>query len=223
MDHKRKIIAIDGPAGAGKSTIAKRLAKELNITYLDTGAMYRAVTLKAMRAGVALTDETRLADLARGCKIEVVTSSEEQKIFLDGLDVTREIRTLDVTNNTKYIANTAEVRKIVVNWQKKIAEGQNIVMEGRDIGTVVLPHANYKFYLDADIHERTRRRLKEIEEKGNSADKNQLGRDIAARDKKDMERDTGPLCKAEDAIVIDSTGLSIDEVVGKMLKVIQHG
>lgn len=223
MEHKRKIIAIDGPAGAGKSTIAKRLAKELNIAYLDTGAMYRAVTLKALQAGVDLTDEDELVRLANKSKIEVLSSSDGHKIILDGNDVSDEIRSTEVTSNTKYIANCSRVREVVVDWQRKIAEGQSIVMEGRDIGTVVFPNAEYKFYLDADLNERTHRRLKEMQEKGKAMDKNQLARDIAQRDQKDMEREAGPLCKADDAIVIDSTRLNIDEVIDKMLQVIKHG
>ncbi|MGE0268368.1 MAG: (d)CMP kinase [Candidatus Omnitrophota bacterium] len=223
MTQKSIIIAIDGPAGAGKSTIAKRLAKELNISYLDTGAMYRAVTLKALQSGADLAREEELAVIAEKCNLEMEFSSGQQKIFLDGKEVTEDIRTLMVTNNTKYIANCPSVRTIVVNWQRKIADGQSIVMEGRDIGTVVFPKADYKFYLDADINERTQRRLKEIQGQGKLIDENQLTMDIAQRDQKDMERETGPLCKADDAVVIDSTNLSIQEVVDRMLQVIKHG
>ena len=223
MEHKRKIIAIDGPAGAGKSTIAKRLAKELNFAYLDTGAMYRAVTLKALQAGVNLTNQDELIRIAQNSKIEVVSSHDGQKIILDGNDVSDVIRSTEVTGNTKYIANCSGVRKIVVGWQRKIAEGQSIVMEGRDIGTVVFPNADYKFYLDADLNERAQRRLKELHEKGKPMDENQLVQDIAQRDQKDMERDSGPLCKADDAIVIDSTYLKIEEVINKMLQVIKYG
>jgi len=223
MEQKRKIIAIDGPAGAGKSTIAKRLAKELNIACLDTGAMYRAVTLKALQAGIDLSNDDELVSLAKKSKIKVLLSSDGQKIILDGHDVSDEIRSTEVTSNTKYIANCPGVRKVVVDWQRKIAEGQSIVMEGRDIGTVVFPNADYKFYLDADLNERAHRRLKELQEKGKPMDENQLVQDIAQRDQKDMERETGPLCKADDAIVIDSTKLNIEEVIGKMLQVIKHG
>lgn len=223
MNQKRKIIAIDGPAGAGKSTIAKSLAKELNISYLDTGAMYRAVTLKALRSGINLTREDELVLIANNTKIEMEPTVEFQKIILDGKDVTEEIRTIEVTNNTKYIANCPGVREIVVGWQRKMAVGQSIVMEGRDIGTVVFPDANYKFYLDADIRERTRRRLREMQEQGKLIKEDQLAGDIAQRDQKDMERESGPLCKADDAVVIDSTNLSVQEVVNKMLQVIKNG
>ncbi|MBP9855010.1 MAG: (d)CMP kinase [Candidatus Omnitrophica bacterium] len=223
MNQKRKIITIDGPAGAGKSTIAKRLAKELNIFYLDTGAMYRAMTLKALKTGVDLMNEEKLVAMVKNSKLDIGLSKEGQTIILDGKDITGEIRTTEVTNSTKHVANWPRVRSIVVDWQRAIAKGQSIVMEGRDIGTVVFPDADYKFYLDADIKERSQRRLTELQEKGDVVDQRRLMADIVERDQKDMKRDASPLVKADDAILIDSTHLSIDEVIDRMLKIIKNG
>lgn len=212
------IIAIDGPAGAGKSTIAKRLAKVLNIAYLDTGAMYRALTLKALRNAVNLEKEEELVSLAQKTTIDLEDISAGLKVLLDGEDVSEEIRTPEVTNHTFYAARSARVREILVELQRKIGGEKSVVAEGRDIATVVFPKADFKFYLDADFRERSRRRIKELKEKGQKFDEKKLAMDLKDRDLKDMTRAAGPLKKAQDAIFIDSTSLSIEQVVDKILE-----
>lgn len=216
-----KIITIDGPAGAGKSTTAKALAKKLGFAYLDTGAMYRALTFKALREKINLEAEEDLVALARRTKIDLKRDVQTGlKIFLDGEDISEAIRTLEVTNNTFYIARAAKVREIMVDWQRAIGSKENIVVEGRDIGTVVFPQATRKFYLDADFSERSLRRIKELEVKGKKVDAQKLREELQERDQKDFTRKVSPLKKADDAVVIDSTALSVDQVVEKMISYI---
>ncbi len=212
------VIAIDGPAGAGKSTVAKILAKRLGISYLDTGAMYRAMTLKALRKKVNLEDGQALGDLAAETKIELKPVGEGLNIFLDGEDVSEEIRAGDVTNKTFYIARAPEVREIMVTWQREIGQKHSVVAEGRDIGTVVFPAATKKFYLDADAHERAQRRIRELQEKGQDVDPQKLQKELNERDQKDLTRKVGPLKKADDAIMIDSSGLTAEQTAEKILK-----
>ncbi|MDP8212507.1 MAG: (d)CMP kinase [Candidatus Zapsychrus exili] len=212
-----KVIAIDGPAGAGKSTVAKRLADLLGFSYLDTGAMYRAITLKALRLGVNLENEEDLAKLANNTKIDLEGGGQSSKVFLDREDVTQEIRTLEVTNNTFYIARVPKVREVMVSLQKDIGNTKSVVVEGRDVTTVVFPNAFKKFYLDGNVDERAKRRFKEWQAKQNQVDPVKLLEEVKDRDNKDLTREVGALKKAEDAIVIDSTDLSIEEVVNKML------
>jgi len=213
------IIAIDGPAGAGKSTVAKALARRLNISYLDTGAMYRALTLKAISTKTKLDDQDALAELARKTKIELGQDPQTGvMVFLDGKNVTQAIRTPEVTNSTFHIARAEKVRAIMVDWQQAIGTAHSLVAEGRDIGTVVFPDATYKFYLDADLNERAQRRLKELAEGGKLVDPARLQADMKDRDHKDMSRQTGPLKKADDAISIDSTHLTAEQVVESILK-----
>lgn len=221
--QKPVIITVDGPAGAGKSTVARALSVALNYSYLDTGAMYRALTLKAMRGGTDLSDQQALVRLAGETVIEMQGNPQSGiRIFLDGEEVTGEIRSQDVTNHTGPVACTAGVREIMVEWQRRMGRHKSLVIEGRDTGTVVFPGADYKFYLDADPDERTRRRMKEWKEKGMEIDENDLRREIARRDEADMQRDVSPLKKADDAIVIDTTGLSVDQTVEKMMKIIEE-
>ncbi|MCK5581096.1 MAG: (d)CMP kinase [Candidatus Omnitrophica bacterium] len=219
-----KVITIDGPAGAGKSTVAKALAHRLKFSYLDTGAMYRALTLKALREDVNLESEEDLVALANKTTIDLQgDTTAGLKVFLDEQDVSEEIRTIEVTNNTFYIARAPKVREIMVEMQRAIGTKKNIVVEGRDVGTVVFPDATNKFYLDANFEERAQRRIKELEEKGKDVEAEKLKAELQDRDNKDFTRKAGPLKKADDAVVIDSTPLSIDGVVDEMMKYIKNG
>ncbi|MCX5680885.1 MAG: (d)CMP kinase [Candidatus Omnitrophica bacterium] len=217
------VIAIDGPAGAGKSTVAKEVARRLGFMYLDTGAMYRSLTLKALRHHVDLTHEDQLVELARSTTIDLQIDKEHAlKVFLDGADVTEEIRTAEVTNSTFYIARLGRVREVMVERQRAIGNAANVVAVGRDIGTVVFPHAYKKFYLDANFEERVNRRFKEMKGKGVSAESQDVHNDLQERDTKDFTRKVGPLKKADDAIVIDSTHMSIPEVVQKVIEAVNE-
>jgi len=224
MRSKKKafVIAIDGPAGSGKSTISKLIAKKLGLLYIDTGAMYRALTLKAMRSGLDLNNESSLMRLAGSTNIDLKEAEGSLNVFLDGEDVSVPIRTPELTNNVKYIARVPGVRKAMVGLQRAIGERNGAVLEGRDIGTVVFPDADYKFYLDASIVERARRRHKELVQSGQKVELESIKRDVAARDESDMKRPVGALKAADDAIVIDTTDLSIDEVVDKILSYIKR-
>lgn len=224
MRSKKKafVIAIDGPAGSGKSTVSKLIAKRLGLLYIDTGAMYRALTLKAMKSGLDLNDESSLTKLASSTSIDLKETDGGLNVFLDGEDVSGSIRTPELTNNVKYIARVPGVRKEMVKLQRGIGERSGAVLEGRDIGTVVFPDADYKFYLDASIAERARRRHKELAESGQRVELESIKRDVAARDESDMKRSVGALKVADDAVVIDTTDLSIDEVVEKMLSYIKQ-
>jgi CMP/dCMP kinase len=215
--RKKLVIAIDGPAGSGKSTVSKIIAKKLGIMYLDTGAMYRALTLKAIRQGMDLGDEKALARLASSTNINLSEESGRLKIFLDSEDVTSLIRTPELTNSVKYIARVPGVRKEMVRLQRAIGEKSGAVLEGRDIGTVVFPDADFKFYLDASLEERTARRHKELIESGESVRLEDIKKDVFARDESDIKRDVGALKKADDAVFVDTTDLSIDGVVDKIL------
>lgn len=214
-------IAIDGPASAGKSTIAKLIAKKLNFIYCDTGAMYRATTYYALKNGVQLDDDKALAKMMQNMKISFAPGDPEQKVYVNGEDVTEVIRTPKIARNVSLVAAQPSVRKILTEQQREIAEKGGIVMDGRDIGTTVLPHAQVKIFLVASVHERAVRRYKENVAKGIPSDLKQLEKDIAARDKKDSTRKVSPLTKAEDAIEVDTTSLNIDQVVEKVMKIIK--
>ncbi len=214
-------VAIDGPAGSGKSSVSKIIAKRLGLLYVDTGAMYRALTLKAMENGVNLEEETALAELANSTKIELLHQEEGTVVLLDGQDVTGKIRETDVTNNVFYLARAEVVRERMKKLQREIAEKGDVVMEGRDITTVILPEADYKFYLDASFEERVKRRGKELEQNGKQVVKSGLSKDIKMRDKKDLTRKIAPLRKAKDAIFIDSTGMSLEEEADTVISYIK--
>ncbi|ABO49686.1 cytidylate kinase [Desulforamulus reducens MI-1] len=219
---EHKCIAIDGPAGAGKSTVAKKVAQKLNLLYIDTGAMYRAVTLKALRERINLWDDIALIELAKRTIITLL-AGQKQSVLLDGLDVTREIRTPEVTNNVSIVAKIAGVREVLVQRQREMAEEAGVVMDGRDIGTVVLPKAKAKFFLTASAEERARRRAKEMMNFGYDVDLEQLIKEIEERDFMDSNRAVSPLVPAEDAVLIDSSGMTIDEVVNSIITWVEKG
>jgi cytidylate kinase len=214
---KRVVVAIDGPAGAGKSTIAKRLALRLGFTYIDTGAMYRAVALWALRRGIALDDLHRMEQLAIAAEIEL----EPGRIRLNGEDVTEAIRTPDVSNGASKIAVIPGVRRAMVAKQRAIGERTSVVMEGRDIGTVVFPDANVKIYLDANPQERVRRRLVEIRQRGEDMPETALADQMKERDQRDSTRADAPLSQAHDAVYVDSTPLNLDEVEDAILRIVR--
>ena len=222
--YKNLIIAIDGPAGSGKSTVSKLVAKKLGLLYLDTGAMYRALTLKAMRTNRDLNDEKALVKMAQGTDINIETTPHEGliKVVLDGEDVTNEIRTPELTENIKYIARVPGVRKCMVKMQRAIGSKSGAVLEGRDTTTVVFPDAHYKFYLDASPKERAERRFKELQELGINVSLKEVEEDAKQRDLSDKTRPVGALKKAEDAICIDTTNMSVDEVVNKILSEVKN-
>lgn len=213
------IIAIDGPSGAGKSTLGKMLANELGLLYLDTGAMYRAVAFAATRQNVDLNDVARLADIAEASKIELVGSPDAMRVFLDGQDVTSEIRTLQAAQAASIVSTVSEVRRVMVEHQREIGRSaQNgCVLEGRDIGSVVFPNADLKFFLTAKPDARAMRRFEEDRAKGGSSTFDQTLNEINQRDERDVSRDDSPLTIAADAIVIDTSELDLTEVFEQMM------
>lgn len=215
---KIKAVAIDGPAGSGKSTVARLTAEKLGYRYIDTGAMYRALTFKVMSSGTDLFDEESIVAAAEKASIDLPPSEERgeaAKVFLDGLDVSDAIRTMEVTVNVKHVCKLPGVRKKLVAMQRQMAiESDGAVMEGRDIGTVVLKDARHKFYIDASFDRRVERRFNEIKAKGGVVDKKAVAEDLKHRDHTDRTRDVGPLKKAPDATLIDTTDLDVEEVVG---------
>ncbi|WP_035512829.1 (d)CMP kinase [Halalkalibacillus halophilus] len=214
-------VAIDGPAAAGKSTVAKMIAKDLNYLYIDTGAMYRALTLEAMRKDLNLENENSLAKLSKQILISFKQDINEQKVFVDEEDVTFSIRSAEVTNNVSIVAKHPKVREQLVNMQRKLAEDEHVVMDGRDIGTYVLPDADVKVYLIASVSERAERRHQENLDKGFPSDLEQLKLEINKRDQLDSEREMAPLVKADDATEIDTTSKTIEEVKNIILELIE--
>jgi CMP/dCMP kinase len=218
LDLRRIVVAIDGPAGSGKSTLAKRVAGRLSFTYIDTGAMYRAVALWAVRQGVAFDDHHRMEQLATAAEIELEPGGV---VRLNGEDVSDAIRAPEVSNGASKIAVISGVRRAMVAKQRELGKRMNSVMEGRDIGTVVFPDADVKIYLDAAVAERVRRRLQEMRAKGDPITETELTAQIKERDQRDSTRADAPLSQAPDAIYLDSTGLSIEEVEEAILKLVR--
>ncbi|WP_081823424.1 (d)CMP kinase [Selenomonas sp. ND2010] len=217
---KKLVVAIDGPAGAGKSTVAQLAAKKLGYTYIDTGAMYRAVAWKSLQQGKAITDELIL-EVVKDIDVNLQYADGKTKVTVDGTDVSAAIRTPEVSGIVSQVAALGPVRVKMVDLQRKMAERGSILMDGRDIATNVLPNADVKIFLTASIEERAKRRWKELKEKGYDITLEKLQQDIAARDKADSEREISPLVQAEDATLLDTTGLSIDEVVSRILSMCQ--
>ena len=213
-----KIIAIDGPAGSGKGTLAKELAKKLNLVNIDTGATYRCVALKTLRNNVSIDDIDRIIEIARDIDIDLL---EDGTVLMDGDDVTKEIRSKEVTAIVSPISSIVKVRELMVEKQRKIAEGKDVVMEGRDITTVVFPNTKYKFYLDASLESRAERRYKENLEKGINMTYEEVYESIKARDYNDMHKEVGSLMRTDDQIYIDTTNLTVDEEVAIIEKVIK--
>jgi cytidylate kinase len=216
---KNFVIAIDGPAGAGKSTVAKIIANKLNFLYVDTGAMYRVLTLKAMKEKIPWDNKEKLIEMAKNTEIELYQDGEKYRVFMDGEDVSEEIRKEEVSKNTSYIASILEIRKILWEKQRNFREKYDIVMEGRDIGTKVFPDAQIKIYLDASVEERAKRRYLQLKEMGIEEDIEKIKKEIIERDKKDKNREIAPLIKTDDYYYIDTTDLTIDQVVEKIMSI----
>jgi CMP/dCMP kinase len=217
MAQRRVVVAIDGPAGAGKSTVAKRLAERLGFTYIDTGAMYRAVALWALRQGINTGDRHRMEQLAIAAEIQF----DHSKIVLNGEDVSEAVRAPEVASGASRVAAIPGVRRAMVAKQRGIAEQTSVVMEGRDIGTVVFPNADIKIFLDAKAEERVRRRLTEEQHKDAGVDATMLAKEMEQRDRRDTTRSDSPLAEAPDAVYLDSTHLKPEEVEEAILKIVR--
>jgi len=217
----KKIIALDGPAGSGKSTTAKLVAKKLGFLYLDTGAMYRAITLKALENAVDVNDEEKLEKLAKDSVISFENKDGVSRIWLDGKDVTEEIREPRVNRNVSFVSMHKKVRTVLVEKQRQIGEENDLVAEGRDTTTVVFPHA-FKVYLDADIKERAKRRLLELQEKGILTTLEEQVKEISRRDKLDSGREASPLLRHKDAVVVDTTDLTIEQQVERVIQLFKQ-
>jgi len=219
---KVNLIAIDGPAGSGKSTVAKRVAEKLDFLYIDTGAMYRALTLKGIKEGVDFNDKDALIALSKKTKIRLEDSENSLKVYLDNEDVSDDIRTMEINTKVKLVASLKGVRENMVKLQRKLGKSSlGAVLEGRDIGTVVFPDALNKFYLDASFETRAKRRFDELKAKGYNVSLEEVKDDVTSRDKSDMTRKVGPLKKAKDAKVIDTTEMTVEKVVDKVLEFVR--
>ncbi|HUH67256.1 MAG TPA: (d)CMP kinase [Syntrophales bacterium] len=217
---KNFVVTIDGPAGAGKSTVSKALARELSAIYLDTGAIYRAFAFQVLAEGILPDDEEKLAELCSRIKIYLKNIDSTLHVFVNGKNVTQEIRSENIGLIASAVSAVPAVRERLLSVQRDAAGQGGLVADGRDMGTVVFPDARYKFFLDADQEERVRRRFKEIRAQGLDADCKKIALDLAVRDRQDTERSIAPLKPAHGAIVIDSTNMSVQEIVRKMISVI---
>ncbi len=225
--NKVIIVAIDGPAGAGKSTVAKQLAKKLGFLHIDTGAMYRSVTLSALRKKADLKNDSELEKIAQESKVELKPGEPDNKVFLNGEDVSSEIRTPEVTHASAHIANSVPVRKILVARQQQMGRVDSAtyggsVLEGRDIGTDVFPDAQYKFFLDASVETRAKRRLMDLEKAGSKATLEQVMAEVQARDDRDYKRAVGGLRKTPESIVMDHSDLSVDQSAEALFQYIRQ-
>jgi cytidylate kinase len=215
--EKKFVITIDGPAGAGKSTVSKTLAKKLDYVYLDTGALYRALAYKTLKLEISLDEVSALANLCSNATVVLKNIDGQMKVYLDGEDVEEKIRTEEVGLAASKISTFAVVRERLLNLQREAGADGGIVAEGRDMGSVVFPHADYKFYLDANLKERIKRRHKELLEKGATVEYKSIQKDMFARDKQDKHREIAPLKAPDGAIIIDSDNLSVPEVLEKLI------
>jgi len=221
VTRNKPVVAIDGPAASGKSTTARMVARRLGYLWVDTGAMYRALALKALREGIRPDDRERLKEMVDRTDVYLEERDGGLRVFLDGEDVTEAIRSPEVTRAVSWVCTFPFVRQAMMRLQREMACGGGVVMEGRDIGTVVVPDAEVKVFLDADIKERARRRWKELGERGVNVSLEEVERELAERDRKDAEREHAPLRRAPDAIVVDTTDLSIDEQVDRIVQMIK--
>ena len=219
------IIAIDGPAGSGKSTVAKIVAEKLNFRYIDTGSMYRSVAWKSLQKNTALRDEDAVADIASKVKIELVPGKDGQLVFVDGKNITDQLKVEEISRGAAIVAAQPMIREIMTTKQRKLGKQGKVVMDGRDIGTVVFPQADKKFFLDADPKERGRRRFIELKEKDQvkNTDLSTIIAQIVQRDHEDRSRKIAPLKQAKDAMLIDTTHLSVDQVAEEIIKIITPG
>ena len=215
-----KIVAIDGPAGSGKGTIAKIISERCNLVNIDTGATYRCVALKALNNGLTVDNKQEIIELSKDIDIKF---TQDGKVFLDGKEVTDDIRSKEVTSIVSPVSGIVEVRENMVELQRKLAGDNDVILEGRDITTVVFPNANYKFYLDASLEERANRRYKQNMEKGIDMSYEEIKESIKARDYNDMHKEVGSLTRTDDQVYIDSTNLSIEEVADIIIKVVNGG
>lgn len=220
--EKQISVAIDGPVGAGKSTVAKLIAKKMNIIYVDTGAMYRTVGLYAVRKGIATTDREALKGLINEIDIDVEIKDGEQLIYLNGENVTGLIRTPEISMAASNVSAVPEVRTKLVDMQRKLAESKSVIMDGRDIGTVVLPNADTKIYLDASPEARAKRRYDELIAKKQEVTYEDVYNDLLQRDKNDSTREASPLKAADDATILDTTNLTLEQVVDESIKLIKR-
>ncbi|MEJ6950601.1 (d)CMP kinase [Natronospora cellulosivora (SeqCode)] len=219
----KNVIAIDGPAGAGKSTLSKLLARKLDFIYLDTGAMYRAITFLALENGIDINDNEKLGELAKNTNFEFkqCVKSNTNKIIVNGIDITNNLRKIRIDKNVSIVAKAKKVRSAMLIKQREIAKNGNIIMDGRDIGSRVLPDADIKFFVTASLDERSKRRYLEMKKNNKDISLEKIKEKISKRDKMDIEREISPLCKTSDAILIDTTNLSIKEALKKMIKIVK--
>jgi cytidylate kinase len=215
------IVGIDGPAGSGKGTVTKKISNELGLINIDTGSTYRCVALETLNRGLNLSNKEEIIKVAKEIKIKIDSNKDGDRIFLNGKDVTKDIRSKEVTEIVSPISSIKEVRLIMVDVQRKLAEGKNVIMEGRDICTYVFPNADVKIYLDASLEERAKRRFEENKQKNIKMTYNEVLENIKSRDYNDMHKEIGSLKKSKDSIVIDTTNLTINEATEKIIDIIK--